>query len=409
MPITEVEGEVTLNFEQADIRDVVKVIFDTLQQNYVIDPQVQGEVTIQTSRPLPKNVLLPTLEALLRTNNAALIQAEGVYKIVPVGSALPGNLSPRLGGGQLLPGFSVRIVPLRYISALEMEKILQPFVPEGSIVSVDIARNLLMLAGTARELANAQETIDIFDVNWLKGMSVAMYTLQNVDSEVVAGELGNLFGEGSNLPISGLIRFVPITKLNAVIAITQQPEYLEEIGFWIERFDSDAGERLYVYPVQFGTADYIASLLSEIFGGESASVGSSTAGQVAPGLTPTQISSQGGSSGSGLNNSSPTDDQNPNRNSRTSEQRQGTNQQTSSTSTTTSSTPGSSSDSSPRPSSRASSVSQTPRFSSSGGGGNSSRTGGGVTTSEVRIIADTQNNSLLIWANKQDYQKFFPL
>ncbi|MEE4379666.1 MAG: type II secretion system secretin GspD, partial [Candidatus Competibacteraceae bacterium] len=406
VPITEIEGEVTLNFEQADIRDVVKVIFDTLQQNYVIDSQVQGEVTIQTSRPLPKNVLLPTLEALLSTNNAALIQAEGVYKIVPVGSALPGNLSPRLGSGRSLSGYSVQIIPLRYISALEMEKILQPFVPEGSIISVDIARNLLMLAGTARELANAQETIEIFDVNWLKGMSVAMYTLQNVESDVVATELGNLFGEGSNLPISGLIRFVPISKLNAVIAITQQPEYLEEIGFWIERFDSNAGERLYVYPVQFGTAEYIASLLSEIFGGEAASVGSSTAGQVAPGLTPTQLSTSGSSSSSsGLSNSSSSSGlsnstQQSNQNFRISEQQQANDQPSSSSPSSSGFPSGSSSGLSARPSS----ISQSPQPSSVGGGGSSSRFGGAA-TEEVRIIADTENNALLIWANKQDYQK----
>ena len=56
------QGEITLNFELADIRDVVKVVFDTLQENYILDPGVQGEVTVQTSSPLPKDVLLPTLE-----------------------------------------------------------------------------------------------------------------------------------------------------------------------------------------------------------------------------------------------------------------------------------------------------------------------------------------------------------
>jgi general secretion pathway protein D len=213
-----------------------------------------------------------------------------------------------------------------------------------------------------------------------------------VESDVVATELGNLFGEGSNLPISGLIRFVPISKLNAVIAITQQPEYLEEIGFWIERFDSNAGERLYVYPVQFGNAEYIASLLSEIFGGQSASVGSSSAGQVAPGLTPAQLSTSGGSSSSsGLSNST----QQNNQNFRTSEQRQANEQPSSSSSSS-----GPSSGLSPR----TSSISQPPQQSSVGTGGNGSRFGG-ATTEEVRIIADTENNSILIWANKQDYQK----
>ena len=71
------DGVVTLNFEAASIRDVVKVVFDTLKENYVIDPQVDGEVTVQTSRPLPKEALIPTLETLLRMNNAALVRVGG--------------------------------------------------------------------------------------------------------------------------------------------------------------------------------------------------------------------------------------------------------------------------------------------------------------------------------------------
>jgi general secretion pathway protein D len=364
-PLKEVEGEVTLNFELADIRDVVKVVFDTLQENYVIDPQVQGEVTVQTSRPLPKNMLIPTLESLLSMNGAALIREQNVYKIVPAtAAAASGNVTPRLGIGRALPGYGLRIVPLRFISAAEMQKILQPLLPEGSILVADNARNLLILAGSAQELAGAEETINIFDVNWLKGMSIGMYTLSNVDAEIVATELGNIFGEGADLPISGMIRFVPISKLNAVMAITAQPEYLQEIGFWIQRLDSSAGERLHIYAVQNSKADYVASLLGEVFGGVTTSVGPTTGGEVAPGRSGAELSSPESMLGSDTNrpDRSPTGE--------------------------------------PQPLTPERTASRTPRRPSGGGGERS-----GVTTGEVRIIADTNNNSLLIWANNQDYQK----
>ena len=357
------QGETTLNFELADIRDIVKVVFEILNENYILDPGVQGEVTVQTSRPLPNDMLIPTLETLLRQVGAVIVRSEGVYKVVPAGVAVAGNLSPKLGGVNLGPGYSVRIFPLRFISATEMETILRPFAPEGGIQLVDPVRNLLILAGTDQELNYLQETINTFDVNWLKGMSVGMFPLDNVDAQDVATELDKLFGPNSQLPFAGLFRFVPIVRLNAVLVITPQPEYLKEATVWIERLDEGGGERLYVYEVQNGDASYLASLLGDIFNAESSGGGrsvQSTSGQVAPGQTPTEISS--GSPAGGTTSSAnlavfqmqTQDDE---------EQR----------------------------------LTAQPAAELGGGLGRDSES--------VRIIADEENNSLLIWADSQTYDK----
>lgn len=293
-------GEVTLNFELADIRDVVKIIFDTLEENYVIDPRVRGEVTVQTSRPLPKDTLLPTLETLLRQVGAALVRSEGVYRVVPAVTAATGGSVPRLMGDNVPPGYSVKIFPLRYISAAEMETILRPFAPEGGILLVEPARNLIILAGTRQELNYLQETIEIFDVNWLQGMSVGFYPLDNIDAQEVTQELDQLFGPDSGLPFAGLFRFVPITRLNAVLVITPQADYLREATVWIERLDSSGGERLYVYRVQNSNAEYLASLLGSVFDVQtsgSTTPRPATSGQVAPGQQTERI----GSSNEGAN------------------------------------------------------------------------------------------------------------
>ena len=200
-------GDVTLNFEGADIRDVAKVIFDTLKTNYTVDPQVQGEVTVQTTRPLTREQLLPTLETVLRMNNAVLVREGNMYRIIPAaGATQRGNLVPKLGIGRV--GYGVRIVPLRYVSAVEMQAIIAPFLPEGGILRADTVRNLLILAGTAQELANVQSTIETFDVNWLKGMSIGMFRLRNIDSQAMATNLNQLLGEGidSKLPIARLLQ-----------------------------------------------------------------------------------------------------------------------------------------------------------------------------------------------------------
>ncbi len=366
-------GDVTLNFELADLRDVVKVIFDTLEENYVIDPAVQGVVTVQTSRPLPRDALIPTLESLLRMNGAALIQSGGLYRIVPANSVLASGLVAPSAGNEVRPGYGVRIIPLKYISATEMEKILLPFAPEGGVVSVDNARSLIMLSGTSRELASLEQTVEIFDVNWLEGMSVGIYRLENIDAASAAEELGAVFGEGGDLPISGMLRFVPVSQLNSLLVITPQQEYLKDVQGWIDRLDGGGGERLYVYDVENGQAGYLADVLNNIFGGggggSSSGSAGTTGGDVAPGLESTSMSSDDSfSNDQGLSSSS-----------------------------------------------------------SSGGGGSGLDDGGELPESDtaaastvdlggedsnlafpgedVRIVADEENNALLIWATDRTYQK----
>ncbi|MDG4555304.1 MAG: type II secretion system secretin GspD [Candidatus Competibacter sp.] len=390
-------GEITLNFEEASIRDVVKVIFDTLKENYTIDPQVQGELTVQTGRPLARDQLLPTLETLLRANNAVLVREGGVYRIVPAaGAAQRGNLVLRLGQGGA--GYGVRIVPLRYVSATEMQTIITPFLPEGGVLRADSIRNLLILGGTSQELANAQTTIDTFDVNWLKGMSIGMFRLRNVDSQAVASELNQFLGEGSGTPIAGMLKFVPLSKLNAVLVITPQLEYLKEAAVWIERLDGIGGERLYVYSVQNSRADYVAELLNGLFN-LSGGGGTSRGGDLAPGLKSAQLSSGGGSglssSGSGAGLS-------------------GGGSGTSTLSGSSSSGLGGSSASGAGTSGLGGSASSIGGRAggrsggTAGAGGGSSAIGSGGPSAgmeEVRIVADTENNSLLIWATNQNYER----
>jgi general secretion pathway protein D len=297
-----VKGAILLNFENTNIREVVKTILgDILGENYVIDPAVQGAVTVQTGRSLPKDVLIPTLETLLRMNNAALVRSKGMYKVVPTNQAIQGNLSPRLEEAEAAAGYSVRIVPLRYIGVTEMQKILTPFVPQAALIRVDPARNLLILAGTAQELAQWQETIDIFDVDWLKGMSVGLYRLQHTEVEMVANELNEVLGPEAATPLAGMFRFVPIERLNGILVITSQSKYLEEAKTWIERLDQDEdteSERFYVYQVQNGRAEHLADLLQNAFG-QGGGSSSTPSARVAPGQQATQLfSSQRGGFGS---------------------------------------------------------------------------------------------------------------
>jgi general secretion pathway protein D len=270
------QGDVTLNFVNADIRDVAKAVLgDLLKVNYIVAPSAQGTVTLQTSRPLPRSEILPTLETALRFSDVALVEVGGVYQIVPAGDA------PRQGARILRnpasSGSSLQIVPLRYVSADEMQRVLDPLAPAGSVVRVDNARNILVLAGTQRELATLTETISIFDVNWLAGMSFALFPLKIAAAKGLAAELAEVLG-GAGSPVAGLVRIVPIERMNAIMAISPRAQLLEQVQAWVDRLDRGNerdDQRIYVYRVQNGRASDLASVLSKALTGESQSAGTS--------------------------------------------------------------------------------------------------------------------------------------
>lgn len=290
------EGDVVFNFENTPIQVVIKAILgELLEENYVIAPGVQGNVTFSTSRPINASQARAVLETLLSWNNLALIYKDGRYTVLPTAQALPGNLAPRMGPLSQVRGFEARVVPLRYIAPTEMEKILAPYVRQGAIVRADNARSLLVLAGTASELTTYLDTIEIFDVDWLAGMSVGVFQLERVEAAKVLPEIEKIFGEGGATPLAGMFRFMPIERMNAVLVITPQPAYLDTVGDWLRKLDrggSDAGAQLYVYYVKNVKATDLAENLTEIFTGQSSASaggsGASIAG-VAPGLQPVEI------------------------------------------------------------------------------------------------------------------------
>jgi general secretion pathway protein D len=339
-------GDVVLNFENSDIREVVKTILgDMLGVNYLVDPAVSGEVTLSTSQPMNMDQVLPTLEALLRMNGAILRKSDGIYSVVPSSKAFGGSIAPQIGLASDR-GFQLLIVPLRYIAASEMQAILQPLLPESSVLNVDPARNLLLIGGARSELEQAQATVSVFDTNQMQGMSVGLFRMKNADAESVVGELRSILGAESGGPMAEMIQFITVARLNAVVVLSKQSKYLDEVSTWINRLDradETAGQNMYVYPVHNGRAENLAGLLSELFLGNGSGSGLQ------------------GRSGSGLRSPSPTSAANGSVNN---------------TSARTA-----------RP---------------------SAATGNAVAGSsigDVRIIADLENNALVIMASRSNYAK----
>lgn len=289
------DGSLVINFENAELSEVVRVILgDALGVDYVYDPRVQGLVSLQTTGAMPTDSILAMLETVLRMNGAALIIDDGIYKVLPAEEAVRGNLVPQLGGAgrpPLPPGHAVQIVPLRFVSAIQMEQILEPFVPPDGVLRTDVERNLLVLSGNSQELERLNETIQIFDVDWLAGMSVGIFPLENVPVDVVIPELDTVFGSDADGPLAGMIRFMPVERLNALLVVTPKAHYLRQAEVWISRLDRGTAtdQNLYVFYLNNGKAAEIAKILTQVFEGRAAQGEEPLPGRVAPGNEAAEI------------------------------------------------------------------------------------------------------------------------
>jgi general secretion pathway protein D len=296
---------VMFNFTNQPIQSIISIILgDVLHENFSIAPGVTGDVTFSTSKPVDKAQALSILQALLSWTNNALLRQGDRYLVLPANQAVAGQLVPGMPISQPAAGLSARFYALNYLSAPEMQKLLKPFARENAFLVVDPSRNILVLAGTPEELNNYQSTIDTFDVNWLKGMSIGVFNLKRADVNELLPQLNSLFGPQSGTPLAGMLRFLPIQRTNAIVAISAQPQYLNDVSHWIDTIDQGGGNepKMYVYDAKNLKATDLANYLRQIY--SNAPPPEEPEAQVAPGLRTVTLSSSTGMLGSGASNGS---------------------------------------------------------------------------------------------------------
>ena len=301
-PVKAASGDnaVTFNFENQPVPAVVKVILgDLLKQNYTIVPGVQGNISFSTSQPVDSSQAIPILETLLSWTGNALVKQGSGYVVMPVKDAVGGNVAPSLGAASPQAGLQARLYPLHYISANEMQKLVKPFARPDSILLVDPARNVIVLSGTPEDLANYERTVKTFDVDWLRGMSIGVYSLQRANVTELMPKLDSLFGAKGDTPLAGMLRFIPIERTNSLVVITTQPSYLTEVGGWIEKIDRGGGNepQLFVYDVRNLKASDLAQYLAQIYASNNGG-GNSGGAKVGPGLTSSNLGGGDNANGS---------------------------------------------------------------------------------------------------------------
>ena len=387
-----------LNFENTPVTGVVKVVLgDILQVGYLIDPRVQGTVTLASGRPVPRGDLLFVLESALKLGGASLVRDRRGYMVVPSSEAVgTGRVDT---AERTEPGFGITVVPLQYVSAATLAKLIDSFAVKPGTVRIDPSRNLVLIQGSGSDRRSAADTVASFDADWMRGQSVGIFPVRNSAPEPVIAELERIMDSGDGGLSQSLVKLQPISRLNAVLVVTSKPAMLRAAQTWIARLDKSdtTSTGVKVYHLRYGDARQIATLLNDIFGsGRQGGAIDSPTNQIAPGAGVTTSSSSDSGFQGGLR--IPGARTQPGGSSTDSRLSGGTGGAGAAPAT------GGAADTISNRSGPFGRGASPGTAGGSGFPGSGSTGGGAAVLTNVRITADPVNNTLLIYANQENYR-----
>jgi general secretion pathway protein D len=274
-----------LNFENTPIATVAKVVLgDILSTGYIIDPRVQGTVSLVSVRPVPKSDIVFVLESALRLSGVVLVREGAGFRLTPLGDAVgTGRVDGETAKPE--PGYGVSVVPLQYVSAQTILKLMDSFATKPGAVRADPTRNLLLIQGTGVERRTAVDTAMSFDVDWMRGQSVGIYPLSNSAPDPIIAELEKIMDSGDSGLSQSVVKFQPVARLNAIMVVSRKPALLHTAATWIRRLDQAdmARTSVHVYRVKYGDARQMARVLTDMFIGASSASLDNPDNQLAPG------------------------------------------------------------------------------------------------------------------------------
>jgi len=254
-----------------ELLEFIRNIANELKLNYVVDPRIKGLVTVHTYGELKKEDLLPVLETVLRINGAALIKTGNFYQIVPIAGARQMPLPLRKPGeeGQSLEeGKVIQIVPMRFMSAADMVKVLEPYVSEGGHIAYHAQANILLITESTGNLKKLMELINLFDTDVFQNKRVQLYSVRHSRPQELIPDLEKVFSAYASSRDSA-VRFIGIERLNALLAISANPSSLIEVEKWLAKLDQpleSQGIRNFVYRVENSDAKKLEPVLLRIYG-----------------------------------------------------------------------------------------------------------------------------------------------
>lgn len=272
---TEGSAGFALNLTGATLQEVIDILARQLKMNYILDPQVRGVVTINTYGELQLPDVMPLLETILRMNGYVAVRVGNLYRIVPSKDAVRLPIPPQqLDSSRALPEderMVLNLLPLRYVTATDIAKVLQPFLGEGAVMTVLDTGNLLLLQDNARSMRRTMDLLSLFDNESLAKQRVQLFPVKNSQATQLVKDLDAIFAAYAMSDKTSAIKFLPVERVSAILVVSPNPNVFKDVKEWIDKLDQPVtvgGIQNFIYKVQYGRADQLSNTLLVLYGAQ---------------------------------------------------------------------------------------------------------------------------------------------
>jgi len=193
------QGQITLNFSDADIGTVIEAVSKFTGQNFIVDPRVKGKVTIISQRPMNADQVYQVFLSVLKVHGFAAIPGPDVVKIVPDVNAKQDAIDTLSGArGDTGDDLITQIIEVKHVDASQLVPILRPLVPQRGHLAAVPSSNVIIIADTAANIARLSAIVHRIDT--VSGDEIEIIPLQHASANEVVRVLTQLDNSNPKTP-----------------------------------------------------------------------------------------------------------------------------------------------------------------------------------------------------------------
>ncbi|MBI4844587.1 MAG: type II secretion system secretin GspD, partial [Nitrospirae bacterium] len=283
----EEEEYIILNFDNADIKDILTTVSSITKQNFILDQKVGGRITIHSSEKIPVSEVFSVFESVLEVNNLAIIRSGSFLKVVPSPVAVQSPLDIYKDEDvDNLPTSEhpvTQIISVEHVPVKDISAVIKPMLSKAGIVTPIPRLNMLIINDLASSIRYALSILKEIDVDVFESTRMEFFRLKNSDVAGLTRELTDIMG-AMNIGREG-VSLVPIERLNSLVVFSSSKGLLKTVASWIKKLDDEftSGQNIFVYNVQNVEAKKIAAVLKTIYtsGGSAAATATAAAAETA--------------------------------------------------------------------------------------------------------------------------------
>ena len=269
-PHPDKKGYITMNFRDVDITVLIKFISELTGKNFLVDPDVRGNVTILSPAKVTVDEAYQVFLSVLDVHGYTAVPSGKIIKIIKAVDAKAKGVET-VSEGDLRPPedkIITQLVPLEHGDATNFAKFLRPLIPKTGLLIPYPDTNTLIIIDVFSNVERLKRIIQELDVPGVKEQ-IRVFPLEYANAEKLATKMTNLFRlrKGSKAT-SGLVKIIADERTNSLI-VSATLQKMADIENMIKQLDQKVTKRregIHIYKLEHAVAEEVAQVLGELPG-----------------------------------------------------------------------------------------------------------------------------------------------